>query len=674
MKSKKYFFLVNIKINKYLLVTGLISLVLYMGYIVYIYFSEIKDIAQTLQMTGFLITFGMLFFILLGFQTARKNNTILFLLKTINRGYFKVHMYSFVFLLVVILSFVSAIIFCLNTFYFIIDPNNSFYLESTLFLINNLLIPFIISGVLGYSIGLNTESRFSFVYLILIWAVFSPTNSNFFSNILNSFSFKVGFYLLKNLNLGIANIHQLYQPFYGFELFWGKKIIFLLLLIGNCMLLLAFPKFKLQSINKYLIIIVLLVYSLIPSSIGNTYDYKEFNRDYIYYQKQGKLSKFHLFDYQVDEMKIDVKNFDRFSVNLQMKIKGLKYSKIAFTLYKGFIITEVTDSIGGNLNFNQYGDYTIVELPKRQSTAELNIKYTGDGSLANPATTKYIYLPSDFGWLPTNIPAPTHIVFNDHYIANSLIPQSKINYHLTYEGIKQPNYINLKKSNYKTYTGSTTGVSLILGNLTKTKTTIHGEKMVYYPKSWFVYKKDLEEYLSKFQKYISDYNSIFKTNYSLPEKIIFLPSMAINYQYMFYYVSSSDNELIIQVDPVKFTQVISLQNLIPYQIDRAIDKHSFTSSEEFASWIIFNSFLGGTLGNHFNQNSSTYQFKRIQQLAAENYLDTKNFDAYKSLLKFNNEKLPNQILLNWKEQLNHDHHDLNEIVNLSNFYDGGYND
>jgi hypothetical protein len=654
MRIFKILSILTIKSHKYLLILGLVSLYIYSVFLLYSILFKLKDAGNALQLSSFLIQSGMLFFMLLGFQIARKNSGAMVLYKTIKGGIIKVLILNIVLLLLIITVFVFSLIIITNLYYFHLNPSNHFYFESSAFLINNLLLPYFIAGLIGYIVGANSRSTFSYAYLILIWALLSPTNQNFVNNLLSNAQLTEGFSLLHNLNLGVQDMNAPYQPFYGFQLYWAKKVIYILILLGICFLsIFAATKQRLQRINIASLLFTLVIFSLIPYSSNNINYLDGYLDEYDFYEKQHKIPDKDLFDYKIESFKVAVKNYEKFSVDLEMEVNNIKTSKIAFTLYKGFRITKINDSNGINLRFEQMGDFTIVNLPLNfiERTMTLNIQYTGNGTLANPATQNKVFLPSDFSWIPANKMTPTHFVFNEHVIPNKLSSPEPIKFKLTYEGKEKLDYVNLKQIDGSVYEGEATGLTLIGGDLTQRKKDDHN---IYYPKSWFSYENELDKYLLEFEKMISNYNNLFKTNYKLPKNIVLLPSMAINDSYIFTFTSSTKEQLIIQLDPVKLTKKRPLNTTIPYQMVFAFNNNkNFEGPEQFANWLVFNSFLGANLDNDF-ENKSSFIFKQYQQLVAEPYISEKDKPIYNKLLKYNNTKLPNEFLIKWKSLLEDD--------------------
>lgn len=302
----------------------------------------------------------------------------------------------------------------------------------------------------------------------------------------------------------------------------------------------------------------------------------------------------------------------------------------------------------------------------------LNIQYSGKGSLANPITEKHVYLPSNFGWIPTNQATSTHFVFNEHYLANSLSNASKAHFKLTYEGKNKPDYINLKETGNSVYEGEATGITFILGSLTQR--VLDDKYHIFYPASWFSYDKEIIDYLNEFEKMLTRYNHILQTNYKLPNEIILLPSMAINDSYMFTYTFSNENHIIIQLDPVELTKKRPLNTAIPYQINIAFSNNKpFNKPEQFSSWLVFNSFLGGNLSGEFEDTAPSFKFKQFQQSLAEPYIRPEDKKTYSTLLGYSHKRLPDKFLVKWKQliedDIDNDWKQLEQILKTINLED-----
>lgn len=658
----------NFKLHKYLIISGLLALLVYGGYITYEFLISDNDAGNTLQLSSFLIQSGMLFFMLLGFQFAKKNIKNIVLHEVIgSRNIRKIHVVNIINLLIMSFLFVVLTIIFLLICYSVESTMISFAKETLLYLVHYWLLPFWIMGIVGYTFGINTNSKIIYVLLISIWTLVSPTNLQYFNNLLNNVPIMESIKWLENLNLGVDDLSQPYHAFFGFEYNWPKRISLFLIILTLCLnSVITLKNKKLQRLNLVIVIAAILAFSFYP----NGYEKREidnierFIEDYKYYNNPSYVMKYkNLFNYEIESVDLKVENFDQFNVDAVMRISHNNQNKLAFTLYQGFTVSKVRLNNGKNITFHQEGDYVVVFLPvQSRNQIDLQITYSGKGSNFRPATSKYIYLPADFRWVPSNQPSMTHFMFNDDMIPSSE-PSPKINYTLKYSGSKKLDYINLTKKDSENFEGRTSGISLILGNIT---TTRYNEQIIYYPSSWTLYNNDLKKYLNKFNHMLKKYNGLFNTNFKLPNEIILLPNMDINSNYSYMNSFGDDDHIILQINPVGLTKLMELNEVVPYQIERAFVKRGINNVNEYAAWFVYNSLLGSYL-NHKEHNIPKSALSRMyfQLSLAESSIESKYLTVYQRLFNIDWNTLSDDFFIEWKEILSdHNKNDWEQLEAL----------
>lgn len=659
-----YVVLLTIKAHRYLLLFGLLGLYLYAGFMLNFSLLESKDAGNTLQLSSFLIQSSMLFFMFLGFRKIRSHLGSLDLYRSRKGSILKVYIMNIILLIGTILIFSSTLFIIISAIYYHLNPSNHFYFETGLFLLNYLIIPSFISGLIGMIFGANTEGKFSYAILILLWAILSPTNQLFVSNLLSNVQFSSGHDLIKNLNIGIQDMNMPYHPFYGFEYLWGKKFLlvsFLSLILLFSIIYIDTGKNFIRKLNILSVFFSLTLFSLVPySSQGNPIS--DFLSDYQYFsENKSKMPDQKLYDYKIDRMDIHVNNEKKFKVSLKYAVSSVKGDQIAFTLYKGFKILKIQGPNQDNLKYKQSGDHTIVDLKESNSKTELEVIYEGSGTTLNPARREAVYLPQDFNWLPTNKRVESHFTFNEHLLPSD-VKEDSIAYSLNYIG-HELDYVNLKRVNDTEYKGISQGVTLIDGDLTKVNIENH---TMIYSQSWFSYEKELIEYVNEFKRVLSNYNSLFGEEHKMPKNLVLLPSMAVNDSYIHTFGTSDQNHMILQLDPVDITQKRPLKTSIPYQIDSVFNEMKSLNAESFASWLMFNSFLVSQISGNTPDIHST-NFESYLRSVSEPYIHTRSTHIVKKLLTYKDKKLPNDFLLEWKNLLNdrlpNDWEQLDQLIN-----------
>lgn len=679
----KFISITNIRLHKYLLSVGLIALLTYSLFVFYKLMFQLNDIENALQLSSFAIQSGMLFFILIGFRFARKNIDVSFLLNARKKSTYKLHLLSILLFILIGILIVFPIVGFTNIYYFIINPSNLFYHTSSLFFFNQWFLPFIIMGLIGYIVGINANTKFSYIALMLIWILLSPTNQDFVFHLLSNTNLTKGFSLLKNLSIAITEPSELYRTFFGMELYWKKKGILLLIL-----LMLVFISINTlrsnnwKKINLVMLTFSLVIYSLVPGSsllgeLNKNRLIEDFKTNIQYYKQEEQSLDKTLFDYKIGNYDMSIRNTNNFSINLDMRISNTKKNEIAFTLYKGFKILEVNvlkDNIIKKTDFTQEGDYTKVFIPQelKGKSFTLNVIYVGNSSFSNPISSEHVYLPANFAWIPSNNNEKTHFVFGNQYLSSSFQEETKSLFRVRYEGDTEIDFINLDQINKSYYEGEAVGISLIIGELAQRK--LKDKYTIFYPLSWFNYHEEFDDYIREFEEKLQLYNQIIKMNYELPEKIVILPSIDLNDSFMFKKSFSDKRHIIVQIDPKKLTQSIPLNTTIPYQIDAAFNKKiSYDSPDKFAHWLLFNSFLGSNLSGEFDDQSPSVTFKNYQQTLVANYLNPKYEEILNSMLQYNNERLSDDFLSEWRNLILNNRDDgwerLGELIKTNDMRD-----
>jgi hypothetical protein len=659
-----YVVLLTIKAHRYLLLFGLLGLYLYAGIMLNFSLLESEDVGNTLQLSSFLIQSSMLFFMFFGFRKTSNHLGSLDLYRSIKGSILKVYIMNIILLVSTILIFSSTLFIIISAIYYHLNPSNHFYFETGLFLLNYLIIPSFISGLIGMIFGANTEGKFSYAILILLWAILSPTNQLFVSNLLSNVQFTSGHDLIKNLNIGIQDMNMPYHPFYGYEYLWGKKLLlvsFLSMILLFSIIYIDTGKSFIRKLNILSVFFSLTLFSLVPYSSQEN-PISDFLSDYQYFsENKSKMSDQKLFDYKIDRMDIHVNNENKFKVFLKYAVSNVKGDQIAFTLYKGFKILKVQSANQDNLKFTQLGDHTIVDLMGSNSKTQLEVIYEGKGTTLNPARREAVYLPQNFNWLPTNKRVESHFTFNEHLLPSD-VNEDSISFTLNYIG-NELDFVNLKRVNDAEYKGISQGVTLIDGDLTKVNI---GNHIMIYPQSWFSYEGELIEYVNEFKRVLKNYNALFGVEHKMPKNLVLLPSMAVNDSYIHTFGTSDQNHLILQLDPVDITQKRPINTSIPYQIDSVFNEMKSLNAESFASWLMFNSFLGSQISDN-TPDIHTTNFETYLRSVSEPYIHKRSTHIVKKLLTYKDKKLPTAFLLEWKNLLNdrflNDWEQLDELIN-----------
>lgn len=651
MENFRILFITTVRLHKYLLSIGIFLLFLYVGYLNYLFLFKVQDVGNLFQLSSFLIQSGMLFFMFLGYRIARKTKDEKHLSQILSNKIKIIHLFHSVFLILIVTLFLTIFSTFYKFYFGYMDPNNTFWIKTLWFLINNWLLPFIITALIGYLFGMNSKNVLIYVLLLIVWGCISPANLNFLSNLFANTQLEEAVSWLKNLNIGIYNMNDLYHPFYGFEFEWLKKIGLLVFLLVLMYLSVTFNGINVvRKLYLILVVIGLLLFGSIPYQFSkpNILDNIQLqSEEYKYYSSELTIPEKKYFLYKILNINVKIENKEQFNVSVDMTINNESQTNLAFSLYKRFIIKDISLSDGQKLRFEQEGDHVIVEIPDNMVNSLITLKfaYSGIGSPSNPALEDYVYLPSDFNWLPSNHSTTSRFLFNEEFIQASLKNEKPIEYTLTYKGEKPPTFINLKEFDGRRYKGSTNGITLVSGDLTKMEMA---DKTVYYPRSWFVYNKEIASYIKEFNYKLEKYNDIFSTDYITPKNVVLLPSMDLNDTYMYVNSLADSYHILLQVNPVLITQKAPINNLISYQIDRAYNvNNNYNNPEKFANWFIYNSFLGDFL----NDKPADKNLLFFQLYLAEPYIDSNEMKLYQRLAEVDKNKINKKLFVKWKELL-----------------------
>lgn len=635
----------SIRLHKYLLLVGFISLLIYGGFIQFTLLRKYNDPGNALQFSSFLIQSGMLLFILLGFRLASKELTETFYQIGKNEVK-KLHLFNLTFLILLAILFVSLFIVATNIHYYLLVSSNSFSVESSLFLLHYWFIPFVTCGFIGYLLGLHYSNKLVYIAVFGIWIILSPTNLYFLWNLLANTELAEGVTWLRNLNLGVSRINDYYNPLFGFEFDWYKRLGLLTTILALVILSITYHKKTLKNVFLSLLLVTIVTYSLIPYNyskhqLENVSDSLE---EYNFYSQPAKIPPNEFFDYNIETVDLKIRNKKSFNVTAQIKFSNITNSKIAFTLYRGYRISHIALKNGTTIKFQQNGDFTIVELPDRVENTKLIIEYNGEGSFRNPSTQEALYLPDNFAWIPTNQRTHTHFLFNQEVMTASLNDLPLIKYTLTIQGNQRPYYTNLTSIDEDRYEGKAKGITIVGGDLTK---IVNNGQEIIYPISWFPYEEELKSYVTEYTKKLKKYNDILDVNNKLPNKVFLLPIMN---PFISGFSPNSEGDqsvILLQIIPSEFERINEIKDIVPFQIDNAFSSFNITNEKQKVDWLIFNSFIGFQISNKTDNTESIF----LSSLYSIEVLLTKEEQVILQQLLDQKGKFTDYFFIKWRKIL-----------------------
>lgn len=626
MKHDKLFWL-NIKSQKYIVLIGSIGLYLYILLMTLGVLLPYRDLGNTLQLSSYLVQSGMLVSTIIGYHLGKKHAIVESLYGQNLRILFKAKTTDLLFLLKTNTLFTSSLFVLISLYYASLTIVNTFYLENGLFLLNYLLLPMLIIGLVAYIIAANTKSFFSISFVLVIWATLSPTNILFLQSLFASIGNDAAFSYLNNMNLGIQKIDAPYNDFKGIKFGWSKKLLLVFMLTA-----ISFSSMLQVKMSKYftifLVFLILLFNAIVPYSFEDVIASQDkITEDLVYYSSTVHLPEQNTFNYNISNYKVDVINSDHFKVKASLTIQNIRDSRISFLLYRGFKVTSVQTPQKEELDFDQKEDFTTVSLPHSFDKDELvlTVSYEGSSAYSYPVEEENVYLTSNFPWLPVNERKRTFLVHNGELILSDFNNQKEVNYQLQYNGREDMEFVNLKRTGEKSYSGKGSGITLIEGNLSSMQ--VDGIEIIY-PSSWIGNHKQLENFLNELNHGIMEYNALFEMNIAPPAKVVLVPNMNWNDTFMFSHSLYENQTLILQINPVEITQKISLEYQTLYLIDNAYNSRDFENKGHYTNWLLFNAALVAFLSEEEGLSFSK-EYNQFNKELALMYFDDSASDSKK---------------------------------------------
>lgn len=381
----------------------------------------------------------------------------------------------------------------------------------------SMLVNFFMTGLVAILLGMLLALVFKRVVAFLVGAIVIFLGSPMFESIAEAEI------LSSRLNLyPVEEIFNIYTP----SLFWMPNFMIGYSLLPYRIALLIFWVFALLAAllglliqkNKirFGLIIVCVAFSISgimiyfqPSSklIMNYNPSNGLNSDLEYYENNEQKDEPGGFDVTDYALNIEVTN--KLNVKSILTVSE-SISEYKFTLYHGYKITDVKNQSGDRLNFTQDGDYFTVYSDL--DVTQLYIEYSGF-SPKFYSNTQGMVLPGFFPYYPhSGFKSIFNIEEQGFY---KLLVEGKPNFSLSVKGHKKV-YSNLSALDNNTFTGKSTGVTIISGFIEKT--SVNGIEVIYPYLDTFAFTPDIID--ESVNKFIMEYH-----NSDVIKKIIILPNL-----------------------------------------------------------------------------------------------------------------------------------------------------
>ncbi|TCS96884.1 hypothetical protein [Hazenella coriacea] len=386
-----------------------------------------------------------------------------------------------------------------------------FWEKALLYILLYWFLPFLVAGLWGMVVGIYSQTKLAYVYLLILCFFISPlVSSAVFTFSQGSGIGKQVATALTSFNIGQSYLGTPFDPIYGLPMEWYRwSKAFLLAMMA--ILLLTLRYIKQQRATGWIlwtwsgaILSISLLLSLFLFQSDQTRP-EEGKLDLLfeeneYYLQNPSLQIKDQTPFIIPSYHLKVKSFRQLVVEAQLEIKPTKKGEdFVFTLYHGFRIREVLGKEDQVLPFIQKGDQIQITVPHSVQADEIypvKLTYEGTGPFLFFANEQAVYLPNYFPWTPV---AGAHNVFlaKDGYAGNYLpvISNEKATYKVEYQG-PSPLFTHLPQTEDGIWSGeSIEGITLLSGMVEQSKI---GKTTVYYPQSMYrmagldQYLKDLE--------------------------------------------------------------------------------------------------------------------------------------------------------------------------------------
>ena len=391
------------------------------------------------------------------------------------------------------------------------------HFEFVIHIVLSMLVNFFMTGLVAILMGMLLALVFKRVVAFLVGAIVIFLGSPMFESIAR------GEILSGGLNLyPVEGIFDFYTP----SLFWMPNFLtgysllpyrIALLIFWIFALLAALLGLLIQGCKiKFCSIVICAVFSISgimfyfkPSSrlIMNYNPSNGLNSDLEYYNNTEQKDELGGFD--VTDYVLNIEVTDKLNVKSILTVSE-SIPEYKFTLYHGYKITNVKNQAGNRLNFTQDGDYFTVY--NDSDVSQLYIEYSGF-SPKFYSNAQGVVLPGFFPYYPhSGFKSLFYIEEQGFY---KLLVENKPSFSISVKGQKNI-YSNLSVLDDNTFTGSSTGVTIISGLVEKT--SVNGIEVIYPYLDTFAFTPDIID--ESINKFIMEYH-----NSDVVKKIIILPNL-----------------------------------------------------------------------------------------------------------------------------------------------------
>ncbi|OQP13222.1 ABC transporter permease [Geobacillus zalihae] len=369
-------------------------------------------------------------------------------------------------------------------------PFSSLYTETASYIAVYWLLPFVFAFFLGiFTALLFGKNRLSFAWMMVIWLAIGPMNTQLFSRYFH----RIPFSDIRSLfYIGPLNMDDVFRDVVGYNVSLPTYMKLLFWILTSMMAVWAILWKTARTTKEKAAIITGVVLLLAGDAwlfphlfTGNklVFSYADLAKENVYYQTHNPTIQPSTLHYSIERYDIQLEAKNGVHAKVKVTLRQIGGDTLSFVLYHHFSLKRITDQTGKQLPFIQQGDVITVKRSPNRLTDEWTFEYQMNDSAQIPISPHYLFLPSDFSWVPTKAEHAPFAFVNVHSspVPVSMQPSHPIRYTLSFHGTA-PFYTNLPRRSDGTYEGVVSGgITAVAGMFVKEKI---GPWQIVHPADW----------------------------------------------------------------------------------------------------------------------------------------------------------------------------------------------
>ncbi|WP_339232196.1 ABC transporter permease [Geobacillus sp. FSL W8-0032] len=375
-------------------------------------------------------------------------------------------------------------------------PFSSLYTETISYIVAYWLLPLVFAFFLGiFTALLFGKSRLSFAWMVIIWLAIGPVNTQLFSRYFQRLPFSD---VRSLFYIGPLNMDDVFRDVIGYNVSLPTymKLLFWILTSMMAVWAILWKTARTTKEKAAIIIGVTLllagdawVFPHICTGSKLVFSYADLDQENDFYRTHNPTISPSTLRYSIERYDIQLEAKNSVHAKVKATLRQIQGNTLSFVLYHHFSLKQITDQTGKQLPFIQQGDVITVKRSSNRLTDEWTFEYQMNDSAQIPVSPRYLFLPSDFSWLPTKADHAPFAFVNVHSSPApvSMQPSHPIHYTLSFHGTV-PFYTNLPLRSDGTYEGVMSGgIIAVAGMFLKEKI---GPWQIVYPADWSNLERD----------------------------------------------------------------------------------------------------------------------------------------------------------------------------------------